>query len=200
MLTLDTTALALIAAGHRGAAWLSEFDFAGGTIYFTTWPYPVVVSGNTYVAAGELVQVQNLEESADTSTEQLTFSLSAVGAAMFAAAIGDPVTYRGRQARLYLQLFDDTLQPAGARVQRWQGYMSKVQITRSAAGQDGDGSSGKINLVCTRAGMARVRNYDGLRMNDQQQEILFPGDTGLRYIVSLLQNPATWLSIAFQSQ
>jgi hypothetical protein len=159
---------------------------------------PVVSGGNTYTALGTLVDVSSVQESADSSTDQLTISLSVTNTAIFAAAMGDPTTYRNRQARLSLQLFDDTHQPAGAAVLRWQGYMSKLQIPRTPAGTDGDGSSGKIEMVCTRAGMARARNAAGLRLTDAQQQSRFPGDTGLRYVRTLLEHPALWLSKRFQ--
>lgn len=198
MLTFDATALALVASGHRGVAWLGELDFLGGTVRFTTWPYTVVLGGNTYTALGTFLEVQNVTESADTAADQITFSLAATNPAMFAAAMGDPTTYRGRQARLYLQLFADNHQPAGAMVQRWQGYMNRVQVPRKAAGEQGEGSSGRIDLLCTRAGMARARNADGLRLTDQQQQVRFPGDTGLRYVRTLIEHPSLWLSVAFQ--
>jgi hypothetical protein len=197
VLTLDATALAQVAAGHRGVAWLIELDFAGGTSRFTTWPY-AVVSGSTYTALGVLADVKNVQESADTTNEQITLSLAVTNAAMFAAAMGDPTTYRGRAARLYLQLFSDTHQPAGAKVLRWQGYMSKLQISRTAAGMDGDGTQGRIEMICTRAGMARARNAEGLRLTDQQQQTRYPGDTGLRYVRTLIEHPALWLSKEFQ--
>ena len=52
---------------------------------------------------------------------------------MLAAVLGPASTYRGRAARLSLQLFDDTFAPVGDPVPRWSGYMEPVKVTRKAA-------------------------------------------------------------------
>ena len=151
-----------------------------------------------YTALGSLLEVSNVVESATSTNERLTFGLAVTASAQFAAAMGDPTTYRGKAARLYLQLIDDTFQPAGAPVQRWSGYMDKINIERKPASKTGGASTGRIQLVCSRAGMARVRNAQGLRLTDVQQQTRYPGDTGLRYVTTLVQQPTRWLSKKFQ--
>ena len=197
-LTLDGTASARIATPVRGAAWLVEMDFAGGTFRYTTAGQPVTVAGNVYTALGTLAEVANLVESANSSAERLTFSLSITSSAQLGASMGDPATYRGRAARLYLQLFDEAFQPAGAPVLRWSGYMDKVQISRKPSPKTGGAASGRIEMVCSRAGMARARNQEGLRLTDAQQQVRYPGDTGLRYVRKLVEQPTLWLSKKFQ--
>ena len=197
-ITLDGTASARLAAPVRGAHWLVELDFAGGTIRLTSAALPITVGGNVYTALGSLLEVSNVVESATSTNERLTFGLAVTASAQFAAAMGDPTTYRGKAARLYLQLIDDTFQPAGAPVQRWSGYMDKINIERKPASKTGGASTGRIQLVCSRAGMARVRNAQGLRLTDVQQQTRYPGDTGLRYVTTLVQQPTRWLSKKFQ--
>lgn len=197
-LTLDATASARIAAGVRGVAWLAELDFASGTLYYTTAPLSLVISGHTYVGLGALAEVSPIAESEDTAADKITLSLSLVSTAMLAAAIGNVDDYRGRAARLYLQLFDDAYQPAGAPVQRWTGYMDRVQVTRSRSGGDG-ASAGRIELECSRAGMPRARNARGLRLTHAQQQLLYPADRGLEYLQTLVEQPTLWLSKDFQA-
>ena len=198
MLSLDATASARIAAGVRGAAWLGDMDFSGGMVRYATWPQDVASGGNTYTGLGTLVEVQTLQESADSAADRLTLSLAVADNAMLALAMGDAATYRGRAAQLSFQLFDESHQPAGAAKLRWRGYMDKLQISRTPAGEQGDGSSGRIEMVCSRAGMARARNADGLRLTDAQQQARYAGDTGLRYVRTLIEQPVPWLSKAFQ--
>lgn len=198
-LSLDGTATARIAAGVRGVAWLVAMDFSSGMVRYTTWPLPVTVGADTYTALGRLVSVTPVQESADGANERVTFAISVVDSAMLALAMGDAATYRGREASLRLQLFDDAFQPAGAPVLRWRGYMDKLQISRTPAGDNqGDGSSGRIEIIATRAGRARARNADGLRLTDAQQQARYAGDTGLRYVRTLIEQPTLWLSKRFQ--
>jgi hypothetical protein len=197
-LTLDGTATARAAAGVAGAHWLLELDFTSGTLYFTTWPLTVVISGNTYLGLGNLLDVSTVGESEDTAADQVTLALNVVNTALLASAIGDATFYRGRAVRLYLQLFDDTYQPVGARVQRWTGTMEKVSVSRTPSPATGGSSSGKIELRCSRSGMSRARNATGLRLTHAQQQQRFPGDMGLEYIQPLIETPALWLSKKFQ--
>lgn len=200
-LALDGTATARIAASVRGVAWLAELDFGTGTVYYTTAPVTVVAGGNTYLGLGDLATVSAVGESEDTSADKITLGFTLVSTAMLAATLADVGNYRGRRARLKLQLFDDTFQPAGAPVQRWAGFMDRVAVQRKPADAlAGGGATGRLNLECSRAGMARARNLPGLRLTDAQQQQRYPGDLGLQYMQTLIEQPALWLSKRFQQQ
>ena len=198
MITMGTTRHQQVVAG---VAWLAEMDFSGGTVYVTTAPQSITTGGHTYTGLGALVGVANLNESADASAEKITLSLSVADTALLALAIGGVETYRGRAVRLYLQLFDEQFVPVASPVQRWSGVMDRVQINRRPAepGSAGAGS-GSIEMQCSRAGMARARNYQGQRLTDVQQRLAYPGDTGLRYVRMLIEKPQPWLTVAFQKQ
>lgn len=195
-LFVDGTASARLSASVRGVAWLAALDFSGGMLRLASWPVDVTSGGDTYLGVGRLFDVANIHESADSASDRLSLSFTAVNTALLALAATDPTTYRGRVATLKLQVFDDAYQPAGAAVLRWRGYMDKMQVSRQS--EDGEGSTGRIELVCSRAGMARSRNADGLRLTDAQQQARYPGDTGLRYVRKLIEQPALWLSKRFQ--
>lgn len=180
-----------------GAHWLIDLDFSTGIVYATTAPITVVTAGNTYTGLGSYLSVAPVSESEDAGAERLSISVPVVNSSMLAAAMGDATTYRGRAARLYLQLFDEAFVPVGPRVARWAGYMEPARITRQPA-VGGQAGGGTIELPCQRAGMARARNYQGLRITHAQQQIRFAGDVGLQYLQSLIEAPALWLSKKFQ--
>lgn len=182
-----------------GVAWLVELNFTAGVQRCTTAPVPITSGGYTWVAmpgAG----VSAVTESADTSTDQIQLELPVVDTAMLAATLGNLEGYRGRRARLYLQLLDSAFQPVGAPVLRWAGYMEPVRVERQGATPDQPDATGKIVLPCSRAGMARARHRDGLRLTQAQQQRRFPADTGLAYVRSLIEQPQLWLSKRFQQQ
>lgn len=190
----DGTATARLAAPERGVAWLASLGFSNGTSYFTTAPIDVPYAGNTYLALGTFVEILNVQESADAGADQVVLKFSVTSAAMLAAALVDPVIYRGKPVLLSLQLFDAEFRPAGAPVDRWRGYMDRVQISRTT----GERVIGYVEIQCSRAGMARARRSEGLRLTDAQQQSRYPGDTGLRYVRTLLEKPSLWLSKRFQ--
>lgn len=199
-LTLDGTASARIAAAVRGVAWLADLDFGTGTVYYTTAPQSLTANGHSYLGLGDLVGVSPLSESEDSNAEKIKLGFSLVNTAMLAATLGNVDNYRGRRARLWLQLYDEAFQPAGAPVQRWAGFMDRVTVERKPAAATGGASAGVINLECSRAGMARARNLTGLRLTDAQQQQRYPGDLGLQYMQTLIEQPSLWLSKRFQAQ
>lgn len=196
MITLDTTQHTQPVCG---AHWLIELDFSGGIVYATTAPVDVTTAGHTYTGLGSFVGVSAISESEDASADRVTITVPVVNSAMLAATLGDASTYRGRAARLYLQLFDERFVPVGSRVPRWSGYMEPVRVTRRPAAE-GQAGSGTIELPCHRAGMARARNYQGLRLTHAQQQQRYAGDLGLQYMQALIEAPALWLSKRFQEQ
>jgi hypothetical protein len=191
-LSLDSTAQARSASTVRGAHWLIQLDFTTGTMYATTWPHDLVISGQTYSAIN--VDVADVGESENGSADKVTLSISIVNQAMLALTLGSLDTYRGRKVRLYVQFFDDTFQPVGAAVHYWTGRMEPARVVREV---NDDGSLGRIELPCNRAGVSRARNADGLRISDAQQQALYAGDKGYEYIQTLVDKPATWLTIPF---
>ncbi len=181
-----------------GVCWLVELQFTSGTVRCTTAPTPITALGATWVGLGQLLDVRDLTESQDAGTEQLTISLSVVDTAMLALALGNVEAYRGKPARLWLQLMGETFQPVGTPVLRWSGVMSRVEVPRQSPDMDGGSATGSIELQCSRAGLARSRNAQGLRLTNVQQLRDYPGDTGMRHVRALLEQPALWLSKRFQ--
>lgn len=179
-----------------GVAWLTELEFTTGTLRFTTAPVTIVSGGDTWLGIGTLGAVSSISESEEITAQEVTLSLSIVDSSMISAALGNVESYRGRKATIYLQLLDETFKPVGNKVRRWVGLMDRVSITRDSS--EGGDSIGSIELRCTRAGIARMRNSPGMRLTNEQQLARFPGDTGLRYIRTLLEKPSLWLSKEFQ--
>lgn len=200
MLTLDGTASARIAAEVRGVAWLVVLEFTTGTVRFTTAPQSLVIGGNTYTGLGTLATVSEVTESENSAAEKIALGFSIVSTAMLGATLGNVETYRGKPASLYLQLFDAAFQPAGAPVKRWAGTMDRVVVSRTASDKAGGPSLGMVEMQCSRYGMARARNAPGLRLNHAQQQMAYPGDLGLEYVAKLIEQPALWLTKAFQKQ
>lgn len=193
----DTAASAAIVSNARGAQWLIELDFGGGTVRYTTNVQDIESGGYTYTGYGSLVDVANMTESEDASAQKIVLTFALVNPTMLAATIGNVETYRRRPVRLYLQLVDATYQPVGAKLWRWSGYMEPVRVPRTARRGQG-GSTGRIELPCSRAGLSRARGAQGLRLSDAQQRQRYPGDRCYEYIATLIEQPTTWLSKRFQ--
>lgn len=194
--SMDTAPLVL-----QGTAihWLVDMQFTTGTIYVTTAAVDIVAGGNTYLGVGKLANVSVLSESEDGSAEEVLLELTATDQAQLAATLGNVENYRGRKVVIWAQVTNANGMPTGTRVRRWSGYMQPVRVKRNTP-DNSVTSVGTIEMPCTRAGLARARNYEGRRVTHQQQIARFPGDLGCEYITSLVNNPVTWLSKRFQQR
>lgn len=193
MLTLDGAATAQLSQPAYGIHWLIEADFTTGMQRVTTAPINITSGGNTYTGLGNQVSVSDVSENSDVSAAKVTIGITLADPALASLFMGNISSYRGRAARLYLQVFNEKFVPTGAKVLRWAGYMNPVEIKPGREGQ-----AGRVEIPCTRAGMNRFRNFRGLRMTHEQHIKRFPGDLGLQYMPDLISKPALWLSKRFQ--
>lgn len=203
MIALDGTTLARLAAGQVGVCYLIELDFQASTLRYTTFGATITATvdgvSHTYTGLGDALSISQIAESEDSRPDTLTLSLSLANTATLAAALGAVETYRGRAIRIYLQLLDGADVIDGTAVRRYSGSMSKVAVAVDVDASTG-ARSGRVDLICSRAGMARARHYEGLRLSHEQQQARFPGDLGLERMADLINTPRPWLSVAFQKQ
>lgn len=201
MITLDTAAQTRLEASSIGLAWLIEMDLTGGLVRYTTWgaSLTATVDGQVreFTGLGDALSVSAVTETEDAAADQVTLGLSLANTAMLSAALGSVHTYRGRPVRLYLQPLDDAGIIDGAAVRRFSGQMDKVKV--GVEEDDTGARTGRVELVCSRIGVARARHDSGLRLSHVQQQKRFPGDRGLEMLTSLIETPRTWLSKRFQA-
>lgn len=199
-ISLDSAATTQAQRSVSALQWLIEADFkVYGTQYWTTWPIDTPpINGHVYTGRGDVLGVSIISESEDASAQRATITLNVVNTALLAAAMADPSAYRDQPIRLYGQWFGEDYQPKGAPVLRWTGRMDKVAVFRERSPVAGGASKGRIELQCTRAGMARARKYQGLRLTAAQHKTRFPDDNGLDRVQSLIETPVPWLSKRFQ--
>lgn len=199
-MTFDATAQAALDSTRRSVVWLCDMEFSTVTQRFCTWTSKLNVDGNDYLAIpGNLVEISQILESEDTKPDRLTVAFSVVNSAMRAACIGPPSVYRNRPLKIYFQVLDGNGKKQGAKELRWQGKMVDVKIPQTA-GRLLDNGFGRVEVHCLRSGMAGLRNYEGLRLTNAQQQERFPGDLGLEYMDQLIEKPEPWLTIDFQRQ
>lgn len=201
MIALDSTTAARLSAGALGLAWLIELDFSPATLRYTTWGQDVTATVDgvvrTYGGLGNALSVGQVRESEDASAEQITLSLSLANTAVLGAALGSVHTYRGRPARLYLQAFDTAGVIDGVAVRRYTGVMDRVSVAVEEDATTGT-RTGRVDLHCSRIGMARARHAEGLRLSHMQHQRDFPGDLFYERMTDLIEKPRPWLSVAFQ--
>lgn len=191
MIILGASELARINSSVRGVAWAVDLAFTSGAVKVTTAPMDLIDGSGTYIALGGFAGISQISESENAGHDKLTLSLSVTNSSFLALALGSVSSYRNKRVTLHLALYDETFQIVGVKITRWIGIMDTVSIQRNADG-------GTVAMECSRSGMPKARNREGLRLTFAQQEKKYPGDTGLRYVTKLIQEPTVWLSKRFQ--
>lgn len=197
MPTWDSTQNTLLSSGEYAPIWMVELDFSSGTFYACTWNDTITYGGHDYLGWGNLLVVSSLKEKMGVALDDVELRIPCFTETI-ALTLGGVEGYRGRPARLYLALIDKTFQMVGAPKLRFTGEMQPVKIQREPSSEGS--SRGSVTMSLTRAGMGRSRRVEGSRLTDAQQRTKYPGDTGLRYLRSLINNPTLWLSKEFQKQ
>jgi hypothetical protein len=177
-----------------GATYLIDLDFSSGRLRVTSFPLDLNALGHDWIGLGVVGDVGQLQESDDGNYQKLRLTLTQVQSAYLALALGSAETYQDRDALIYVALFDRTYQIVGTPVLRFAGTMENVSVPDRAK----EGGVGKIHLDL-QAGAYNVRsNPAALRMNQAQHAARHPGETGFRYVPTLIGRPKQWLSARFQ--
>jgi hypothetical protein len=134
----DATAGAQLASGSFAIAWLAYLDFYGDPVRAATSPRSLSftttgdpdLDGQTFIAVDpSLISVTNVRN-AEGGSETVSFTLSGIVGpdTDLLNIIGDASLWRGRSARLWAVIYDESGTQQGAIWPIYTGRMSAVQI------------------------------------------------------------------------
>lgn len=165
---LSTPQVAAAAGVHRQSVALVEAFFDSGTLRLAIAPWAIVSGGNSYVAAGPLLRIKEVTESTG-SVEGMEFTLSGMPPEIIAIATAEP--YRGRVIRLLKAYLNaDTNQTIGTAITQFVGRMHSMKI--------GEKNDSCEVIVTAEHYEAELTRATPLRLNDADQQRLYPGDLG----------------------
>ena len=179
----DLTA-SMISAFGAATVWpvmFAKMEFPGGTVRLCSHTASLTYDSETYTGLGTLGVVSDIEETIDESSNNVTLTLSAASSVV-ALALTEPVR--------------------GARVRLWRGLLNsggtliadpalEFSGTASHMSHSDDGTSGSVTLHIVDETGDQERPLD-LRYTDAEQQRMYPGDTGLRYVTTLPNQEFTW--------
>lgn len=169
-------------AGHLQVAPLVDLHFDAGTIRMTTAPWDITTSEGTYLALGPLLSVKQVNESAG-SFEGLEVGMSGLDAAIVAIAAGEP--YQGRLVRLLKAYLDSENNGIiDAPVVQFIGRMRVMSITET--------NNQAAVVLQAEHYEAELQKAAPLRLNNADQQRLFPGDLGAQYVEQMVERTLQW--------
>lgn len=181
---LTNPELTAVTAAHRAVAPCIEALFDSGPLRLTLAPWHLTFGGNTFIAAGPLLSIKEVRESTG-SVEGLEFSLTGLDPAVLTIATQEP--YRGRIVRLMKGIFNVSNNTLVAPPRTWfPGRLKSMLITET-------------NRVCTISVVAEhfeaaLGRAAPLRLNDSDQQRLYPGDRGCEWVEAMTEKNIVWPS------
>lgn len=149
-----------------------KLEFDSGTVRLWSGYGEKTLLGETYTGAGTLLQISDVEETAELSAAGVTLTLSGGPLELEALALSEP--YQGRPAKVY---FGVSANGAVAMTELFTATMDTMDIEESA-----ETTSIQLQIENNLVDLerARVRRYTN---NFQQSR--FPGDRGLEFVEDL---------------
>lgn len=172
MKDIDPALLAQIAKGAYAHTLLLLFDLPEGLFGFWNGYGTLTVNGISYVGAGSLIEVSQVQMGTDLSASPITVRLRAVPETALSPdvlASIDNYAYKNRPAHLSLAYFDRVNGTVVTAIQWWQGFIDLIDHDETVGGE--------YTLTAHLEPMSLDHSRTGYRMrSDADQKLIDPND------------------------
>ena len=175
--TIPVALVTALAQSQAQPYYAVEMSFDSGTARFWTGYGERTIEGNTYIGAGSLLSISDLEEVSDLAAKSATIALSGVPSEIVSLALQEP--YQNRPCRV---LFGEAT--VSDVVEAFSGVMNQMPIDDAA-------DSSVISLtVDSRYVLLKRGNLR--RYNNESHTSRYPGDTFFSYVADLQDRQILW--------
>lgn len=203
--TLSDGILSVLTAESIQPFFAVQLFFDTQSLYFWTGLGDITVGEITYTGTGQLLQISELEETAEISAKGASITLSGIPSNLLSLALSEP--YQGRECkilfgaidanRVYLidEAGDYVLAEDSSRidlstgdtsdiVEVFSGYMDQMNIDE---GPETSTIALSVESKLIDLERPRVRRY-----TDQSQQSRFPNDIGFQFVEDLQDKQFNW--------
>jgi hypothetical protein len=157
----------------------------GKTEHYIPFTVDTNVSMQTFIGAGNMIGISDVENSTEIKYPSLSLSLSGLPADILQNDLYDAVlneNYQGNPITLYMGSIDDNGKPS-----MMVAYKGNIDVM----GIDNNGNSIDITVTVKNRLQTLLRNKN-IRYTEQRQLADFPGDTSLQYVTDLQDLEIEW--------
>jgi len=155
-----------------------DLEFDSGSLYFWTGAGEVTIDGKTYLGTGNLLEISDVEETAELAAKGATLTLSGVPSTILSLALTEP--YQGRPCRIYFGVTGDLTEYTEV----FSGYMDQMNIAES-------GQTSTIELTVENK-LVDLEKPRSARFTSAYQKSVYPGDKGLDFVEDLQDKNIVW--------
>lgn len=158
---------------------LVQIDFNGGTVRLTDAGYDMTYSGNTFLANGQLLDVDDIKETSDLRVNEIGITLTAVTQSLLAILLQN--SQIGREVTISRAYIDDTTgQPINNPIPLTTSQISGFAVSTSSQGE----SSLQLKIASEFADWERTT---GRRTTEASQQKIYPNDRGMEFATQVQQ-------------
>jgi hypothetical protein len=175
--SIPTGLITALTQGSIEPFYAIEMLFDTAPVRFWTGLGDRAIDGETYIGAGTLLEIGDIEEIGDLSAKSATITLSALSSEVVALALVEP--YQRRVCRIMLGAIGAT-----DVIEMFSGRMNTMTIEDAP-----DGASVSLTLESrlVELGRAKVRRY-----NHESHIARYPGDLFFSYVADLQDRQVVW--------
>ena len=180
-----------------------EIDFASGPLYLWTGYGNLIANGNTYLGAGQLINISSVQETTEMEAKGATITMSGIPSSFLALALSEP--YQGRECRIYfgLWLSDKEITTEADQIITTEDLFNfLVEDESSFFAEIFSGELDQMNVsedantsvisVTAENILIKLERPVVRRFTNQDQKSRYPNDKGLSFVASLQNKEIFW--------
>lgn len=181
--SVNSTILTALLADEVKLFYAVDLDFYNGStstaapVYFWTGVGDLSANSNTYVGAGDLLQISGIEEASELKASGINLTLTGVPPSLVTAALSHE--YHGRLCKVYFGV-----QGNSNLTEIFSGYMDQLNIKDS-----GESSTIEVKVESKLVDLDRMRPF---RYTEEIQQSLYSGDTFFSFVQDLQDKKLNW--------
>ena len=175
--TVPAALLTALAQPEVQPYYAVEFLFDAAPVRLWTGHGNRTVAGNTYLGAGDLLNIQGMSEVADLSAKSITISLSGIGGELVSLALQEP--YQRRTCRIYFGTTN-----ISDVVEVFSGSINTMPIE----------DSGETSVIATTidSKLVETEKSSNRRYTSENQKARYAGDTFFDYVGAIQDAEIVW--------
>tara|TARA_Y100000385_G_scaffold213370_2_gene221769 strand:+ start:879 stop:1514 length:636 start_codon:yes stop_codon:yes gene_type:complete len=180
---IDTNASLRLENDHQNLVFALKLDFDTETILLHTGVGDLEIDGDTYLGAGSLLSISDIEDGSDLKSAGVTFSISGMNTDVLGYALTE--NYQNRIATLKMAFLSGGTDHVQGVMDVYTGRMMQINISDSAQ----QGATVTLQTENRLIDMRRPSNY---RYTKESQNYLYPNDTSLDEVAKIQDMELLW--------
>ena len=179
---IDTKTALRLSQDHQEIKFALKAEFDTDTVLIHTGLGDLVIGGETYLGAGTLLAISDIEDSKELKSAGVTFSISGMDIEVLGYALNE--NYQNRPISLFMAFVSGGTDDVDGYLTLYKGRMINIDISDDVTGSN-------ITLQ-TENRLLDLRRPSNIRYTRESQQYLYAGDTSLDQVTKISQMDIEW--------